>query len=59
MDGRIRLATKEDALDIHNLHTRSVRGVKVPAGWLDGSQAETKRMTVRLGTTGVMKTLKS
>jgi len=47
MDGRIRLATKEDALNIHSLHTRSVRGLcsadyppEVIEGWLEGRSPE-------------------
>lgn len=47
MNGKIRLATCEDALYIHNLHTRSVRGLcsgdypaNVIEGWLQGRSPE-------------------
>ena len=47
MSGTIRLATSEDALDIHNLHTRSVRGLcsvdyppEVIEGWLEDRSPE-------------------
>ena len=47
MNGTIRLATPEDALAIHNLHTRSVRGLcsvdypkEVIDGWLEGRSPE-------------------
>ncbi len=43
MNGKIGPATNADALDIHNLHTRSVRGLgsgdyplEVIEGWLEG-----------------------
>lgn len=47
MNGRIRLATAQDAENIHNLHTRSVRGLcaadypkEVLDGWLRGRSPE-------------------
>jgi putative acetyltransferase len=47
MNGYIRLATQQDALAIHQLHTRSVRGLcsadypkEVIDGWLEGRSPE-------------------
>ena len=47
MNDHIRLATNEDAQDIHNLHTRSVRGLcstdyptEVIESWLEGRTPE-------------------
>ena len=47
MNNKIRLATREDAMDIHLLHTRSVRGLcsadyapEVIEGWLQDRSPE-------------------
>ena len=51
MEGRIRLANREDAIAIHHIHTRSVRGLcgadyppKVIDGWLEGRSPEHYRV---------------